>query len=195
MKYYCALLAAVVFSFGCGKAERREAVGFYKVLAEKHAGFIQSNGLEKEFVGSVRSWCAAMVNGGGRGKQLDQNESVAQDLAKSASAISAQVGQVRQAVYDLPMEEEFTKGVRSTLIGDLTRRQRVLQDFRAALQESAASFASFRQSREYKGDTYPAGIDKLNQILQRYSEPSDSVADATTALTAKYGIKDTDLGT
>jgi hypothetical protein len=192
---YCWLAAAMLFVSGCGKEERREAVGFYKVLVEKRAAFAESNALEKGFVDSVRGWCAAITaNGAGVAAQLDQNASVAQDLAKSSAAISAQVGQIRQAVYDRPIQKEFAKGVRSTLIGELTRRQRFLQELRAALQDSAAAFEGFRQSRGYKGDTYPAGIDKLTQLLQSYREPGDALAEAVTALTGKYNIKDSDLG-
>ena len=125
-----------------------------------------------------------------QGKELEQNASVAQDLAKSSAAISAVVGQVRQAIYDQSIQAEFPKGVRSTLIGDLTRRQRFLQDVRSALQDSATAFEGFRQSRGYKGETYPAGIDKLTQILQGYHEPGDSVTEAISALTQKYNIKE-----
>jgi len=189
-------LAAVVLLFSaCGKQERMEAVRLQKILIQKKAGFIESNVQEKEFVSGVRGWCASITaDGGGKGVQLDQNASVAQDLAKSAANVSAQVGQVRQAVYDMPVEKEFVKGVRNTLITELTRRQRLLQEIRSALQESAAAFDGFRQSRGYKGDQYPAGIDKLNRILQSYKEPGDAVADAVTALTDKYGIKDAELG-
>lgn len=183
-----AALAAIVLSVGCGKEERREAAALNKVLTEQHSGFTSSIANEKDFVSSVRGWCAGITTaGGGRGATLDQNLTVAQDLAKSAAAISAQVGQVRQAVYDLPLQKEFTQGVRSTLIGELTRRQRELQEFRSALQDTATAFDGFRQSRDYKGETYPAGIDKLSQALQRYKEPGDALADALNTLSAKYG--------
>ncbi|SPE37658.1 conserved hypothetical protein [Candidatus Sulfopaludibacter sp. SbA6] len=190
------LVASVLLSFGCGKEERMEAVRFDKLLTQKKAAFAESNAQEKEFVSGVRGWVAAMTaNGAGIGTGLEQNASIAQDLAKSAAAVSAQVGLVRQAVYDLPVQKEFIQGVRNTLIGELTRRQRLLQDIRSALQETAAAFDGFRQSRDYKGDTYPAGIDKLTRILGSYKEPGDAVTDAMTALTAKYNIKDADLGT
>ncbi|SPF43103.1 conserved exported hypothetical protein [Candidatus Sulfopaludibacter sp. SbA4] len=193
---YCCLAAAVLLSSGCGKEERMEAIRFDKLLTQKKAAFAESNAQEKEFISGVRGWCEAMTSGGaGLGTQLAQNEAVAQDLAKSAASVSAQVGQVRQAVYDLPIQKEFTQGVRNTLIGELTRRQRLLQDIRSALQESAAAFDGFRQSRDYKGDTYPAGIDKLTRILGSYKEPGDAVTEAVTALTEKYSIKDADLGT
>jgi hypothetical protein len=189
-------MAALVFSSGCGKQEKLEAVSFYKVLNEKRAVYEKSNSLEKDFVGSVRGWVTSVTaNGGGKGKGLDQNLAISNDLAKSVADISAMVGQLRQAVYDLPLHSEFTQGVRSNMIGELTRRQRLLQDFRGALQECAASFDGFRQSREYKGDSYPAGIDKLTKTLGSYHEPSDVVTEATTALSTKYGLSEKDLGT
>ncbi|MBZ5625344.1 MAG: hypothetical protein LAQ69_42585 [Acidobacteriia bacterium] len=192
----CCLAAAMVLSSGCGKEERREAVGFYKVLVEKRAGFAETNGLEKSFVGSVRSWCESlMANGSGRGAQLAQNASVARDLAKSAESISAQVGQVRQAVYNQTIQKEYPQSIRNALIGQLTKRQRFLQELRAGLDDAAAGFESLGQSREYKGDSYPNAIGKLNVLVQGYKEPGDAVADAVTALGTKYGIKDADLGT
>jgi hypothetical protein len=193
---YCWLVAAVVLSAGCGKEERMEAVRLDKLLTEKKAAFAESNAQEKEFVSGVRSWSTAIsTSGGGVGAQLAQNVSIAQDLAKSAASVSAEVGLVRQAVYDQPAQKEFIQGVRNTLIGELTRRQRLLQDIRMALQETATAFQGFQQSRDYKGDTYPAGIDKLNRLMGSYKEPVDAVADAMNALTAKYNIKDADLGT
>lgn len=192
---YVFLAAAVMFSAGCGKQERMEAVRLDKLLTEKKAGFTASNAQEKDFVSGVRAWSTSIsTDGGGTGARLDQNTAIAQDLAKSAAAVSAQVGVVRQAVYDQPAQKEFVQGVRNTLIGELTRRQRMLQDIRSALQETATAFDGFRQSRDYKGDTYPGGIDKLNRILGSYREPGDAVTDAMTALTEKYNIKDADLG-
>jgi hypothetical protein len=192
---YAWLAAAALLSAGCGKEERMEAVRFDKVLIQQKAAFAESNAQEKDFVSGVRSWSTAIsTGGGGVGAQLDQNVSIAQDLVKSAAAVSAEVGLVRQAVYDQPVKKEFTQGVRNSLIGELTRRQRFLQDIRSALQETAVAFDGFRQSRDYKGDTYPAGIEKLNRILGSYKEPTDAVGDAVAALTAKYNIKDTDLG-
>jgi len=192
----CCLAAAIVLSSGCGKEERREAVGFYKVLSEKRAGFAETNGLEKDFMGSVRGWCESITaNGAGRGDQLNQNASVARDLAKSAETISAQIGLVRQAVYNQAIHQEYSQSVRDALIGQLTKRQRFLQEVRAALDDSAAGFEALGQSRAYKGDSYPPSIDKLTAVAQSYHAPSDSVAEAVTALAAKYSIKDADLGT
>lgn len=192
----CCLAAAIVLSSGCGKEERREAVGFYKVLVEKRAGFAESNGLEKDFIGSVRSWCGSITaNGAGRGDQLNQNASVARDLAKSAETISAQIGTVRQAAYNQAIHQEYPQSVRDALIGQLTKRQRFLQEVRAALDDAAAGFEALGQSRNYKGDSYPPAIDKLTTAAQSYRAPSDSVAEAVTALAAKYSIKDADLGT
>jgi hypothetical protein len=192
----CCLAAAIVLASGCGKEERREAVGFYKVLADKRAGFAASNGLEKDFAGSVRSWCESIVaNGAGKGDQLTQNATVARDLARSAESLSAQVGLVRQAVYDQPLHQEFPQSVKSTLITELTRRQRFLQELRATLDDSATGFEALAQSRDYKGDSYPNALGKLTTVMQSYHAPGDSVSDAETALAAKYSIKDADLGT
>jgi hypothetical protein len=193
---YCCLAAAIVLSSGCGKEERREAVGFDKVLVEKRAAFAASNGMEKDYIASVRAWCESIVaNGSGKGAELDKNAGMARDLAKAAENISAQVGEVREAVYNLSIHEEFSSGVKSALIGQLTKRQRSLQELRAALEDSAKGFEAVGESRDYKGDSYPNAIGKLTSVVQSYHVPGDSVADAVTALSTKYSIKDSDLGT
>jgi hypothetical protein len=192
----CCLAAAIVLSSGCGKEERREAVSFYKVLVEKRAGFAESNGLEKDFIGSVRGWCESITaNGSGRGDQLNQNASVARDLAKSAENVSAQIGLVREAAYNQAIHQEYPQSIRDALVGQLTKRQRFLQELRAALNDSATGFEALGQSRDYKGDSYPNAIGKLTTVVQSYRQPSDSVAEAVTALAARYSIKDADLGT
>jgi hypothetical protein len=189
MKILCGGLVVLLFTVGCGKEEQRQAQGLYQALADKSADFAQSNAMEKDLLASMRSWCAGIVaGGGGRGAALGQNATVAQDLAKSVASVSAQVGQVRQAIYDLPIQKDFPLGVRSGLIAEFTRRQRGLQELRSTLQDTAAGFEAFQHSRDYKGDSYPAGIDKLNQLLQRYKDPGNSVADAMAELDGKYGF-------
>src|SRR5438270_7988458 len=139
-------VAAAVLLCGCGREERREAVGLGKILSQDRAGFAAANAHEKDLVTATRGWAEAIVSGGaGTGQQLAQNASVAADLAKSAEGISAQLGQMRQAIYDQVLQQEFPQSVRSTLITGLTKRQRMLQDLRAALVESAAQFSELRQ--------------------------------------------------
>src|ERR1051325_9654142 len=100
MKFkYWLLAAAVLLSSGCGKQERLEAGKLHSALTQRKGGFAEANVQEREFISSLRGWCASITtDGAGTGAQLDQNAAVAQDLAKSAAAVSAQVGQVRQAV-------------------------------------------------------------------------------------------------
>ena len=189
MKPLCFGLAVVLLTVGCGKEEQRQAQGLYQALAGQSTTFAQSNSMEKDLLASMRSWCTGIIaDGGGRGAALAANATIAQDLAKSVASISAQVGQVRQAIYDLPIQKDFPLGVRSGLIAEFTRRQRGLQELRSTLQDTAAGFEAFQHSRDYKGDSYPAGIDKLNQLLQRYKDPTDPVADAMAALEGKYGF-------
>jgi len=191
---YCWLLAAVALFSGCGKEERTEAVRFSKTLQQKSADFAEANAMEKDFLASARSWCdSIMADGAGRGDQLNQNAAVAKDLAKSAAFISTQVGTVRQAVYDEPIKHEYAQSIRVNLITQLTKRQRLLQESRALLDDSAPGFLDLRLSRDYKGDSYPGGIPKLNVMLEGYSSPADIVADAIKSLKTKYDIQDADL--
>jgi hypothetical protein len=191
---YCWLLAAVLIWTGCGKEERREATTLCKLLHQKRADQAAVNALEKDLVGSTRGWYEGIINNGaGRGKGLDENAASAKALSQSAALVSTQLGQLRQAIYDQPLKEEYTEGVRGTVINQLMKRQRTLQDVRSALDACAADFVGFGQSRAYKGDTYPAGIDKLNSLLGGYTVPEDSMGKAITDLKAKYEITDADL--
>jgi hypothetical protein len=190
----CLLLVAVVFITGCGKQERTEAVQLAKVLAEKKANFASANTIEKDFVSSARAWCGGITaNGAGRGVELDQNATVSAELAKSAVAVSMQLSQVRQAVDGQPLKEEYPRDVRNVLITQLTQRQRLLQDMRALLEQSATQFLEYRHSKAYVGDTYPDGIGKLDALLHTYKAPDDAVGTALAALKAKYGLSDSEL--
>jgi len=191
---YCWLLAAVALFSGCGKEERTEAVRFCRTLQQKSADFASANAMEKDFLASARSWCGSiMENGAGRGDQLNQNAAVAHDLAKSAAFIGTQLGAVRQAIYDEPLQQEYPQSIRDNLITQLTKRQRLLQETRALLDDSAPGFLDLRLSLDYKGDAYPGGIPKLNAMLEGYSSPKDVVGEAIQSLKAKYNIRDAEL--
>jgi hypothetical protein len=183
---YWWFLAAVVFASGCGKQERIEAVQLSQVLKKNQANFAAANSVQKDFVNNARAWSGDITaNGAGRGVQLDQNATVATELAKSAVAISAQLGQVRQAVYDLPLKEEYPQNVRDTLITQLAKRQRLLQDMRALLEKSVPEFVQYRHSKTYAGDTYPGGIGELDALLQAYKPPEDVVGSALAWISTK----------
>jgi hypothetical protein len=189
-----ALLPAILFLSGCGKEERAEAVRLTHALAEKQADFAKADAIEKEFVANARAWCEGIIsNGAGRGVELDQNAAVATELAKNLEAASADLGAVRQAVYDQPLKKDNTQSLRAGLITQITRRQRNLQEMRALLQESAPQFQQYRQSSAYRGDTYPGGIGKLDALLKAYKPPEDAVGAALSQLKQKYNIKDTEI--
>src|SRR5579863_1909670 len=191
---YWLLLAAAALSTGCGKQERIEAVQFGKVLTEKKPNFAAADTIEKDLVSSARAWCGGITsNGAGRGVELDQNASVASELAKSTVAASTQLSQVRQAVDGQALKEEYPRSVRNALITQMTRRQRLLQDMRALLEQSATQFIEYRQSRAYAGDTYPDGVGKLDVLLRAYKAPEDAVGAALVALKAKYSLNDSEL--
>jgi hypothetical protein len=187
-------MAAAVCIAGCGKQERNEAVQLAKALAAKKADYASANATEKDFIASARAWCGGITaNGAGRGAELDQNATVAAEIAKSAVAVSAQLSQVRQAADDQPLKEEFPKDVRNTLITELTKRQRLLQDMRAMLEQASPQFLEYKKIKTYVGDTYPDGIGKLNAMLDTYKEPEDAIATALGALKAKYSLSDSEM--
>jgi hypothetical protein len=191
---YCCILAAALVWTGCGGAERKEAVTFCKVLIQKKADFAATNALEKDLLGSTRSWCESITAAGsGHGKDLSGNADSARQLAQSASLVSTQLGQLRQSLYDQPLRKENLQAIRAKLLSQIQKRQTMLQDVRAALDGAAANFLEFEQSRAYTGDTYPAGIDKLNSMLGGYTGPEDLLGKAIAELKATYNIQDADL--
>ena len=191
-RYACVLvMAALVFS--CGRAERKEAVGLFQVLKQQQAGFTSANNMEQDLYKSARAWADGIaVNGSGAGADLSGNAAVARDLAKSADMISAQVGLVRQAIYNHEVREEYPQSIRTGLIGQLTKRQRRLQDLRAQLDETAKGLVELGQAAGYKGDSYPGTFPQLRQMVDSY-KTDDAVPAAMSALKAKYDIKDADL--
>ncbi len=195
MKLRCGcLLAAVLVWSGCGGAERREATSLLQVLDQKKAELAGINGLEKDLLGSVRAWSEGIIaKGGGAGKELQENAAAAKGLSDAASIVATQLSQFRQTLSSQPLKEEFPQSVRSTLMNQIMKRQKMLQELRMALQGSADGFLEFGRSRSYHGDTYPAGIDKLNSMLSTYRGPEDAVSKAMQDLRVKYTIEDADL--
>jgi len=191
---FCLLLAAVGFIAGCGKQERMEAVQFAKALGEKDAIFANASKSEQELISNAQAWCGGITtNGAGRGVELDQNASVAAQLAKSAVAISTQLSEVRQAIDGQVLTEEYPRSVRNELSGQLTKRQRRLQDLRAILEQAGPQFLEYRGNKAYKGDSYPDGIGKLDPVLRASKTPPDSLGAAIAALKTKYGLTDSEL--
>ena len=190
----CILLAAVSFITGCDKQERTEAVQFAQALNGKKADFALANTIERDFVSSARAWCGGITaNGAGRGVELDQNAAVATELAKSAVAISSQLSQVRQAIDGQSLKEEYPRSVRNVLTTQLTKRQRLLQDMRALLEQSAPQFLEYKHSKAYVGDTYPDGVGELDALLRTYKAPEDALGAALAALQSKYGLSGNEL--
>ena len=190
----CLLLAVAALITGCGKQARTEAVQLAKALTEKKANFASADAIERDLVSNARAWCGGITaNGAGRGAELDQNATVAAELAKSLVAASAQLGQVRNAIEGQPLKEEYPQSIRNELITQLTKRQRMLQDMRALLEQSATQFLEYRHNKAYVGDTYPDGIAKLDTLLQAYKAPEDAVGTALAALRAKYSLSGSEL--
>jgi hypothetical protein len=183
-------LAAVAACLtGCGKEERSEAVRLSKVLTERQTNFNQANTIEEELLANARTWCGGIAtSGAGRGVELEQNAAVANELAKSAVAASMELGRIRQAVSDQLLTKEYVQGVRATLITQLTKRQRMLQELRSLLEHSAPQFLQYRRDKDYAGDAYPGEIATLNAFLAAYKGPEDAVGSALLNLKAKYHL-------
>lgn len=183
-------LAAAVLLAACGRQERSEAVQFAKTLSGKQSNFASAAAIEKDLVANARAWCEGITgSGSGRGVELDQNAAVAAELAKSAVAASAQLSEIRQAIDSQSLKEQYPRSVRNGLVTQLTSRQRMLQDVRALLEDSATQFRQYRQSKSFAGDTYPDGISRLDALLRSYKPPEDAVGSALSALSSKYDFR------
>ncbi len=194
MRAAIVLFAAAVFLTGCGREERAEAIRLAKTLTRQQSSYAKADAIEKEFVSNARAWSAAFAaSGAGRGIVLDQNATVATELAKSAVAISTELSQVSQAVREQTLNKEYPQGVRDQLMTQLMSRQRLLQDMRTLLDKSASQFREYRSSKTYTGDTYPSEIAKLSAMLERYKPPEDAVAAALNALKSNYKLKSSEL--
>jgi hypothetical protein len=184
---HCCLVAAAVLLVGCGKEEHNEAVRLSKALTAKQANFVNASTLEKSFVASARDWAGGIAaNGSGKGAALDQNAAVAAELAKNAVAIGAELSEVRQALDDQTLQSDFTKNVRSTLVTQLTKRQRYLQDMRSLLEQAGPEFLTYKANKNYAGDLCPGGIGKLDAMLSSYAIPNDDLGAALAALKEQY---------
>jgi hypothetical protein len=61
------------------------------------------------------------------------------------------------------------------------------------LDDSAAGFLELGLGHDYKGDSYPGNIPKLNAMLEGATSPKDVVGEAIQSLKTKYNITDADL--
>lgn len=187
----CVLAGGALFT-GCGRQAQREATALCQVLEKSQPGYNNANAMERDLVASTRGWTESIMTGGaGRGDELAQNAGVAKELAHSADLISTVLGELRKAAYDQAIQKEDVQAVRSTINAQISKRQKFLSDIRAVLMETATQFEGLGQSRAYKGDSYPAGIDRLSQLLQSYHSPEDAVRQALETLRGNYGIKGT----
>lgn len=190
----CAVVAVLALTAGCGKQEKLEATAFAKALAGVKSNMAAADAIEKEIVANARAWCGGITgSGAGKGVQLDQNAAVADSLAQSARDASAQISKVRQVIDESKLSDEYPRSVRSTLANRLTARQRLLQDIRALLDDSAAQFRAYRQNKSFAGDTYPEGISKLDGLLSGYKPPDDALGAALAALKSKYNLADSEI--
>jgi hypothetical protein len=193
IRYFMAL-AAGLWLAGCGEQEKTEGIQLAKILKAQQADFMKTNATERDFIANARAWCGGITsNGAGRGKELDQNAAVSAALAKTAVDISTNLSGLRQAITAPALTEEYPVSIRDGLINDLTKRQRALQEMRAALQDASPQFLQYAHQNGYKGDTYPDGITKMNTLLQSYSSPTDIVGTALDALKDKYKLTDAQL--
>lgn len=183
------LLASTTFFTGCGKQAHQEAGVLYQLLERNQPAYTSSNAMERDLVASTRTWAEGiMTSGAGHGTELAQSATVAKELAHSADVISTQLGELRKTMYDQALKTEDLQAVRSQINTQISKRQQFLQQLRIVLEQTAGEFEDLSQSRSYRGDTYPAGIDRIGQLLQAYHSPDDVVRQTMETLKSTYGI-------
>lgn len=182
-------IAACIVLCGCGRQAHREAGALCQVLVKNQAAYGTANGMERDLVKSTRQWTETMMTGGaGKGLQIAENAGVAKELAHSADIISIQLGELRKTLYDQTVQTEELQAIRSTINTQISKRQKFLQEIRGVLDQTAVQFVALGETRAYKGDSYPAGIDRLVALLQSYHSPEDAVGQAVDSLKADYGV-------
>jgi hypothetical protein len=191
---YVCMLPLALLSFGCGRAERKEAVTFGQLLAREMAAYASTNDLEKDAFMSTRAWCEGITqNGSGKGAALKENADSATSLANFLSLVSNQLGQIRQAIRDLPLHQEKIQDLRGKLTSQILQHQKMLQGVRATLEGAAQNFLDSANSRAYTGDTYPAGIDRLSSVLGSYTRPEDLLGKTMEQLKSAYKLQPAEL--
>jgi hypothetical protein len=189
------LLVSTTFFTGCGKEEHREAVALCRILERNQPTYNNTNAMERDLVASTGTWSQTVMTGGaGNGTDLGQSATVAKELAHSADIISTELGELRKVMYDQILKTGELQAVRTTINAQVSKRQRFLQEIRLVLQETATQFENLAQSRTYHGDTYPAGIDRIAQLLQSYHSPEDILRQSIESLKSNYGITGTSGG-
>jgi hypothetical protein len=190
----CLLATGLLFT-GCGKQAHRDAVALGEILEKNQSGYNNSNGMERDLIAGTRAWTETiMTRGAGRGLELTQNARVAQQLAKSADLISAQLGEFRKSLYDQPLQQETLQTMRTAINAQITKRQKFLQEIRIVLVDTETQFRELTVRLTYRGDTYSVGIDRLAELVQPYHYPEDIVLHTLQSLRLDYGIFGTSEG-
>jgi len=189
MRRLLIVLSAAAFLASCGRETHREAVVLSQTIEHTQPAYRSAGGMERDLISSTRGWVETIQgNGAGHGAEIAQNAAVAGELAHSADVISTQLGEIRKSLYDQTLQKDDLQAIRTTINAQITQRQKLLQQLRLVLTDTAAQFRALAESRTYKGDSYPAGIDRLGQILQAYHSPEDALRQALGRLKEDFGI-------
>jgi hypothetical protein len=185
-----AILPFLILLAACGNKERDEAVLLSKTLNEKKPEFAKINALENEFLSAAKSWCSPIVTTGA-GKQGDVASlaDTGVTLGESAATVSTSVGAFRKSLADMSLMQEGTASIRSSLVDLLANRQRSLYELKTMLDASAGALRSMSKEKDYKPDSFPDEISKLNDKLLSYRVREGILDDALTQLKENYDLE------
>jgi hypothetical protein len=174
----------------CGGREKQEAVRLSQTLTASKDGFAKVNASENEFLTATRSWCSGIVtSGAGKAADLDAKAEGALALSKASTTVSADIGAFSKTLSAITLEMEPTRAVRAGLLDQLANRQRSLYEMKVLLDESAPALRSLRDNKEYKGDSFPAPVGKLNDKLLNYRVREGLLDDAVAELKERYKLE------
>jgi hypothetical protein len=178
----------------CGRQEKTEGVQLAKALNEKKTAFAKICAEENLVVDQVRKWSSDIVsNGAGKGPQLEQNALTALELSKNAVNVGNELSTLRQSISNIPLTTEEPGTIRANVMGEFSKRQRYLHELKTLLENSAPGFRQLAEQKSYKGDSFPAGLDKLNGMVTGYNVREGTLDEAVASLKEKFEIADTEL--
>jgi hypothetical protein len=185
-----AILPFLILLAACGNKERDEAVLLSKTLNEKKPEFAKVNAMENDFLSAAKSWCSPIVTSGA-GKQGDVAvlADTGVQLGESATTVSTSIGAFRKSLADMSLMQEGTASIRSSVVDLLANRQRSLYELKTLLDASAVALRSMSKEKDYKPDSFPDEISKLNDKLLSYRVREGILDDALTQLKEKYELE------
>jgi hypothetical protein len=190
----CRLLPALLLLAACGGARHDEAVRFSKTLIAQKTAFAAANAAEQQFLDQARAYCSDIVaKGAGKAADVEQKAVGAVALAQASLTPVNQLSQVRKAINDISLLQEFNGSVRGGLIDEISKRQRFLQEVKTQFENAALQLRTLAGRSDYTADSFPDEIRQLNDLLLGYRVREGTLDEAIKTVIEEYKLTDADL--